>query len=432
MTAQWYYVKDGQQYGPLSPDLLKRLAKFGVLLPGDLVWKPGLPQWLPAGSLRGLFTDHDKGKAVGQRPRPWSAAAAPPRPSSAATGVEPVVRFLCARCEHWLKASAGSVGKRCTCPRCKQKQFVPSPHAPDGAPDRPSRPTPDDLPTALPDFTLERLAPNLYRCRRADGRPLDARDLEAVANALGVPRQTLTYPAPSRLAGWHNGELCLAHECVLLGDDDTDYRRQAVAAAPPSLPSPAVEGATSVGRGDPSTAVQEAEAGVGRTADGPKDAPSAGASPDPESSKKARSLHELLHGHPVFVDWYLSTRLDDPYNWSRKLPPINAFWARFGATMVIAFILAFTGIGLIVTFPLGIYISWTWFRERQAYAGWRNEVDQLLRDLGQGSDLLERMPRTGTITQFLEALLRYGSAGQKVAGAVHRIQGFVDQPGHRS
>jgi hypothetical protein len=70
MKAQWYYVKDSQRYGPVSLALLKQLVQLGMLLPGDLVWKAGLPEWLSAGSLRGLFKDPGKDKTVGLRSRP--------------------------------------------------------------------------------------------------------------------------------------------------------------------------------------------------------------------------------------------------------------------------------------------------------------------------------------------------------------------------
>ena len=40
--ADWLYNKDGQQFGPVSAEDLKRLAAAGELRPGDLVWKEGM------------------------------------------------------------------------------------------------------------------------------------------------------------------------------------------------------------------------------------------------------------------------------------------------------------------------------------------------------------------------------------------------------
>ena len=64
--AEWYYAHDNQQHGPVSGSQLKQLADAGHLQPGDLVWKEGLPNWVAASSLKGLFP---------------AAAPAPPPPA---------------------------------------------------------------------------------------------------------------------------------------------------------------------------------------------------------------------------------------------------------------------------------------------------------------------------------------------------------------
>ncbi len=53
--AEWYYIIGGQQFGPVSPSILKELAAKGELKPADLVWRPGLPSWVPARKVRGIF-----------------------------------------------------------------------------------------------------------------------------------------------------------------------------------------------------------------------------------------------------------------------------------------------------------------------------------------------------------------------------------------
>src|SRR4051812_15634803 len=51
MADQWYYTDQGQQMGPVSTEELKRYAASGRLQPGDLVWKDGMPKWVPVSSV---------------------------------------------------------------------------------------------------------------------------------------------------------------------------------------------------------------------------------------------------------------------------------------------------------------------------------------------------------------------------------------------
>lgn len=51
----WHYSRNGTQHGPVSPQELRSLASSGGLLPTDLVWKQGLPEWVPAEKINGLF-----------------------------------------------------------------------------------------------------------------------------------------------------------------------------------------------------------------------------------------------------------------------------------------------------------------------------------------------------------------------------------------
>lgn len=48
--ADWYYARNNQQVGPVSDDDMHRLAEEGNLRPGDLVWRDGLAEWVPAES----------------------------------------------------------------------------------------------------------------------------------------------------------------------------------------------------------------------------------------------------------------------------------------------------------------------------------------------------------------------------------------------
>jgi hypothetical protein len=55
MSQEWYYAQNNQKRGPVSAGQLKQLADSGQLRPSDLVWKQGLPNWVAASSLKGLF-----------------------------------------------------------------------------------------------------------------------------------------------------------------------------------------------------------------------------------------------------------------------------------------------------------------------------------------------------------------------------------------
>jgi GYF domain 2 len=77
MSQQWYYAHEGQQFGPVVAAQLKQAADAGQLYPMDLVWKEGLANWVPASSIKGLFS----AAAL--------AAAPPPAPMNIAPVVQP-------------------------------------------------------------------------------------------------------------------------------------------------------------------------------------------------------------------------------------------------------------------------------------------------------------------------------------------------------
>jgi GYF domain 2 len=51
----YYYAHQGKTLGPVSADELRALAADGKLRPEDSLWKQGMPEWVPAGKIRGLF-----------------------------------------------------------------------------------------------------------------------------------------------------------------------------------------------------------------------------------------------------------------------------------------------------------------------------------------------------------------------------------------
>lgn len=54
MAQDWYVIAGGQQVGPISAQQMRDMAASGQLQPTDTVWKEGMPNWVPAKSVKGL------------------------------------------------------------------------------------------------------------------------------------------------------------------------------------------------------------------------------------------------------------------------------------------------------------------------------------------------------------------------------------------
>jgi hypothetical protein len=85
VEAKWYYARWGQQQGPVTSQQLHSLAQAGQLSPNDLVWKEGLPNWVEASRVRGLFgedgeVDLELPRDAGQRPE-QPGPYVPPQPA---------------------------------------------------------------------------------------------------------------------------------------------------------------------------------------------------------------------------------------------------------------------------------------------------------------------------------------------------------------
>lgn len=48
MAVEWHYILGGVQKGPAPASELKRLAAEGRLTGDSLIWRDGLPKWVPA------------------------------------------------------------------------------------------------------------------------------------------------------------------------------------------------------------------------------------------------------------------------------------------------------------------------------------------------------------------------------------------------
>lgn len=55
MAAEWHIARQGKQYGPFTEENLREMASAQNLLPDDLIWRQGMAQWVPAGTVQPLF-----------------------------------------------------------------------------------------------------------------------------------------------------------------------------------------------------------------------------------------------------------------------------------------------------------------------------------------------------------------------------------------
>lgn len=80
--AEWYYVREGKQQGPVSFESLRDLAQQGSLRPQQLVWNTGMKDWTPAAEVEGIFS-----RPIPQQPEPATAIPeAPEAPEAPAEG----------------------------------------------------------------------------------------------------------------------------------------------------------------------------------------------------------------------------------------------------------------------------------------------------------------------------------------------------------
>ena len=72
----YYYNKGGTPTGPITIVELKELATSGQVKPTDLVWREGTPSWVPAATVKGLFSS--TAPAAGSPPPPPTSSGPPP------------------------------------------------------------------------------------------------------------------------------------------------------------------------------------------------------------------------------------------------------------------------------------------------------------------------------------------------------------------
>jgi MFS family permease len=77
MDPQWYYARDGVQYGPLNEAELKQKADRGEVRAADLVWKKGMTDWLPAATVPEVWPGSRQSASLGDMPPPPPHTGAP-------------------------------------------------------------------------------------------------------------------------------------------------------------------------------------------------------------------------------------------------------------------------------------------------------------------------------------------------------------------
>lgn len=92
VAQQWYYTKNGENFGPISSQQLRELAAAQSIEPTDLVWREGLASWQPASKVKGLFaTSVASTDASVPPPLPTAQQLPPPLPEEAASHQSPSV-----------------------------------------------------------------------------------------------------------------------------------------------------------------------------------------------------------------------------------------------------------------------------------------------------------------------------------------------------
>lgn len=81
MSQEWYYTANGEQHGPISAVEMKKLAQAGTITVEDLVWKEGMPNWVPAKNIKGLFGP--AGGTSGETKRPDTVKPTEDKPAKA-------------------------------------------------------------------------------------------------------------------------------------------------------------------------------------------------------------------------------------------------------------------------------------------------------------------------------------------------------------
>jgi hypothetical protein len=98
-VADWYFIQNDREIGPVPLELLQQAVSTGQVLPTDLVWHTGMADWLPVkkvpelggGKKFGLFGGGKKAEAA--KPGQPGAAPVPTRGPSYAEEARTALRY---------------------------------------------------------------------------------------------------------------------------------------------------------------------------------------------------------------------------------------------------------------------------------------------------------------------------------------------------
>lgn len=76
-VSEWRIAVKGEQRGPYSLEQVRTMLAEGRLPPDTLVWKPGMANWAPVGSVAELAAPAGRGPAPSPSPSPVSLPTAP-------------------------------------------------------------------------------------------------------------------------------------------------------------------------------------------------------------------------------------------------------------------------------------------------------------------------------------------------------------------
>lgn len=74
-VSEWRIAVKGEQRGPYSLEQVRTMLAEGRLPPDTLVWKPGMANWAPVGSVAELAAPAGRGPAPSPAPVPAGASA---------------------------------------------------------------------------------------------------------------------------------------------------------------------------------------------------------------------------------------------------------------------------------------------------------------------------------------------------------------------
>ena len=88
----WYYQIDGQQEGPVSPDVLQEMCGDGTISDHTLVWREGMEDWTPLSAAAPELCAAVEPSATDESPYAAPGTNPTPRPAAGQAGVSPAAQ----------------------------------------------------------------------------------------------------------------------------------------------------------------------------------------------------------------------------------------------------------------------------------------------------------------------------------------------------